>query len=99
MSAPPAADRRLRVLVVDDHDVVHWGFRLMLGEQPWVERFLSARTGQEAEDMARRYAPHVALVDLFLGGESGGVVEFGPHGDEHWRVRLTVPMPQDAQVG
>jgi hypothetical protein len=21
---------RLRVLVVDDHDVVHWGFRLML---------------------------------------------------------------------
>ena len=23
---------RLRVLVVDDHDVVHWGFRLMLGE-------------------------------------------------------------------
>ena len=32
-----------RVLVVDDHDVVHWGFRLMLGELPWVERCLSAR--------------------------------------------------------
>jgi len=29
---------RLRVLVVDDHDVVHWGFRLMLTQQPWVER-------------------------------------------------------------
>ncbi|MEA2221759.1 MAG: hypothetical protein QOH83_135, partial [Solirubrobacteraceae bacterium] len=28
---------RLRVLVVDDHDVVHWGFRLMLGELEWVE--------------------------------------------------------------
>ena len=27
---------RLRVLVVDDHDVVHWGFRLMLTQQPWV---------------------------------------------------------------
>ena len=26
-------DRRLRVLVVDDHDVVHWGFRVLLGEQ------------------------------------------------------------------
>jgi hypothetical protein len=23
-------DRPLRLLVVDDHDVVHWGFRLML---------------------------------------------------------------------
>jgi two-component system response regulator DesR len=67
-------DRRLRVLVVDDHDVVHWGFRLMLGEQPWVERFLSARTGDEAEKLARRYSPHVALVDLFLGGESGAEV-------------------------
>jgi two-component system response regulator DesR len=67
-------DRRLRVLVVDDHDVVHWGFRLMLGEQPWVERFLSARTGDEAERLARRYSPHVALVDLFLGPESGAEV-------------------------
>jgi DNA-binding NarL/FixJ family response regulator len=66
-----AQDRRLRVLVVDDHDVVHWGFRLMLGEQPWVERFLSARNGDEALQLARRYSPHVALVDLFLGQESG----------------------------
>jgi len=65
-----AADR-LRVLVVDDHDVVHWGFRLMLGELAWVQRCLSARTGDEALDLTRRYAPDVALVDLFLGEESG----------------------------
>lgn len=63
--------RRLRVLVVDDHDVVHWGFRLMLGQQPWVERCLSAHNGEEAIEICRRYEPHVALVDLFLGGESG----------------------------
>jgi DNA-binding NarL/FixJ family response regulator len=62
---------RLRVLVVDDHDVVHWGFRLMLGELDWVERCLSARSGDEALDLTRRYAPDVALVDLFLGEESG----------------------------
>ena len=65
------SDRRLRVLVVDDHDVVHWGFRLMLGEQPWVQRFLSARSTDEALGLARRYTPHVALIDLFLGQESG----------------------------
>jgi two-component system response regulator DesR len=69
-----SSDRSLRVMVVDDHDVVHWGFRLMLGEQPWVERFLSARSGDEALDLARRYEPHVALVDLFLGTESGAEV-------------------------
>ena len=62
---------RLRVLVVDDHDVVHWGFRLMLSELDWVERCLSARSGDEALDLTRRYAPDVALVDLFLGEESG----------------------------
>ncbi|WP_241004257.1 response regulator transcription factor [Conexibacter sp. SYSU D00693] len=71
MTAPVDTGRKLRVLVVDDHDVVHWGFRVMLGEQPWVERCLSARTGDEAEALARRFEPHAALVDLFVGQESG----------------------------
>ena len=67
MSAGP----KLRVLVVDDHDVVHWGFRLLLTEQPWVERCLSATTSEEALELARRYRPHVVLVDLFIGEQSG----------------------------
>jgi two-component system response regulator DesR len=66
-----APDGRKRVLVVDDHDVVHWGFRQMIGQLDWVERCLSARTGEEALELTRRYAPDVALVDLFLGQESG----------------------------
>jgi DNA-binding NarL/FixJ family response regulator len=64
-------ETKLRVLIVDDHDVVHWGFRLMLGNQPWVERCVSARTAAEAYALAARYRPHVALVDLFIGEESG----------------------------
>jgi len=67
----PDPDRALRVLIVDDHDVVHWGFRVMLSEQSWVERCLSARNGEEAEALARRHEPDVALVDLFVGDESG----------------------------
>jgi DNA-binding NarL/FixJ family response regulator len=65
---------RLTVLVVADHDVVHWGFRLMLSQRPWVARCLGARTGREALALAHRYRPHVALVDLFLGEESGAEV-------------------------
>jgi two-component system response regulator DesR len=65
------AETKLRVLIVDDHDVVHWGFRLMLGNQPWVERCISSRTAAEAYALAARYRPHVALVDLFIGEESG----------------------------
>src|SRR6476646_7337516 len=71
MAAPARSGERLRVLVVDDHDVVHWGFRVLLGEQPWVERCLAARTGEEAIALTRTFEPHVALVDLFLAGESG----------------------------
>jgi two-component system response regulator DesR len=68
------SERRLRVLVVDDHEVVHWGLRLMLGEQPWVERCLSARNAEEAAQLVARYEPHVALVDLFVGQESGAEI-------------------------
>ena len=80
MSTAPTAEaserspQRLRVLVVDDHDVVHWGFRLMLTQQAWVERCVSAHSGTEALRLAGRYRPHVALVDLFIGEESGAEV-------------------------
>ena len=73
-SVPPDRGGRLRVLVVDDHDVVHWGFRLLLSEQPWVESYLSARSSSEAVKAALSFSPHVALVDLFLGDESGAEV-------------------------
>ena len=79
-------ERRLRVLVVDDHEVVHWGLRLMLGEQPWVERCLSARNTEEALAITRRYEPHVALVDLFVGQESGAEI--------CERLREVKPAPQ-----
>jgi two-component system response regulator DesR len=85
-SAAPEDERRLRILVVDDHDVVHWGFRLMLGQMPWVERCLSARTGAEAIAVCRRYEPHVALVDLFLGDESGPEICV--------RLRAEAPAPR-----
>jgi two-component system response regulator DesR len=71
---PTVTERRLRVLVVDDHDVVHWGFRVMLGEQPWVQRCLAARSGAEALELLRTFPADVALVDLFLAGESGADV-------------------------
>ena len=56
-AAAARREERLRVLVVDDHDVVHWGFRLLLGEQPWVERCLAARTGAEALALTQPLQP------------------------------------------
>jgi DNA-binding NarL/FixJ family response regulator len=63
--------RAIRVLVVDDHDVVHWGLRMMLEHQPWVERSYSAHNAAEAIVSATRDQIDLALVDLFVGAESG----------------------------
>jgi two-component system response regulator DesR len=55
----------------------------MLGNLRWVERSLPARNGSQAIELAHRYAPQVALIDLFVGEESG------PEICE--RLHLTVP--------
>ncbi len=59
------------MLVVDDHEVVTWGLRVQLTRHAWVTRCLQATDGESALALARRYRPHVALVDLALGVESG----------------------------
>jgi DNA-binding NarL/FixJ family response regulator len=66
-----ANQRQLRVLVVDDHEVVHWGLRVLLTHEPWVQRYLATDEPDNAVELARRYEPHVALVDVFLGEGSG----------------------------
>jgi two-component system response regulator DesR len=62
---------KLSVLVVDDHAVVQWGFRLLLGRQAWMGECVAASTTEEAVKLARHGKPDVALVDLFLGERSG----------------------------
>jgi DNA-binding NarL/FixJ family response regulator len=71
MSAEATGERQLSVLVVDDHDVVHWGLRTMLERLPWVRQAWSARSGQEAFEIAGREDVDLALIDLFVGNESG----------------------------
>lgn len=62
---------RLRVLVVDDHDLVRWGLRMLLTQEPWVDRIVAADSSDAAVAMAQRFRPHVAVVDVVLGDESG----------------------------
>ena len=68
---PDGGPEEVSVLVVDDHDVVHWGFKLLLSKQPWVSSCSSASGAEEALAHLRREPVDVALVDLFLGAESG----------------------------
>jgi DNA-binding NarL/FixJ family response regulator len=64
-------DRRLRVLVVDDQEVVHWGFKTLLARRTWVEGYCAASNTGEALDLAAQERPHVALVGAVVGFDSG----------------------------
>jgi two-component system response regulator DesR len=64
-------ERPLKVLIVDDHAVVQWGFKVLLGRQRWVDRCVVASDPDEGLAIAERLQPDVALVDLFLGERSG----------------------------
>ena len=61
----------MRVLIVDDHEVVREGLRASLATDPRLEVVGTAETGQAALDVARRTLPDVALVDLRLPDMSG----------------------------
>jgi two-component system response regulator DesR len=71
MSDPDVPERRLRMLLVDDHDVVHWGLRIMLERLDWVELCVSAHTAAEAIERATAHQIDLALVDVFVGQDSG----------------------------
>lgn len=71
MTQPLAAARPVRVLVVDDHQVVHWGLQIMLSRLSWIEHVVCAHTADQALALAREHQPDVAVVDLFVGQESG----------------------------
>ena len=60
----------MRVLVVDQRDVIHFGFRQLLRGEGWVGRLVGARTPTEALARTRDHKPHVAVIGAELGGDS-----------------------------
>ena len=63
--------RRLRILLVDDHEVVRLGLKALIGRQPSSEVIGEAGTADEAVEKARVHKPDVAVMDIRLPGKSG----------------------------
>ncbi len=61
----------ITVLLVDDHSLVRKGVRGFLETQPDIVVVAEANTGREALQLADRYAPDVALIDLLMPGMDG----------------------------
>jgi DNA-binding NarL/FixJ family response regulator len=56
----------IRVLIVDDHDVVRQGVRMYLALDPELEVAGEATNGEEAVSLARQLKPDVVLMDLLM---------------------------------
>ncbi|WP_326577169.1 response regulator transcription factor [Actinacidiphila glaucinigra] len=65
------ADGPIRVLLVDDHQVVRRGLRTFLEVQPDIEVVGEAGDGEEGVDRAGELAPDVILMDVRMPGVDG----------------------------
>jgi two-component system response regulator DevR len=63
--------RDLRILLVDDHEVVRLGLKALLGRHPRFEIVGEAGTAAEALAKARVHQPDVVVMDIRLAGKSG----------------------------
>ncbi|WAB82231.1 response regulator transcription factor [Microcella daejeonensis] len=61
----------IRVLLVDDHDLVRMGFRTILESEPGIEVVGEARDGAEAVLRAAELAPDVVCMDVQMPGMDG----------------------------
>jgi DNA-binding NarL/FixJ family response regulator len=62
---------RLRILIVDDHEVVRLGLKALIERQPAMAVVAEAASAAEAMAKARAQRPDVVLMDIRLGGSSG----------------------------
>jgi len=63
--------RQLRLLIVDDHEVVRQGLVAMLGRRPNFQVVAEAGSAAESLDMARRFRPDLVVMDVRLPDGSG----------------------------
>ncbi len=61
----------LRILLVDDHEVVRVGVRALIERQPGMEVVGEAGTVREAVTQAEQLAPDVVVLDIRLPGGNG----------------------------
>src|SRR3954454_15547877 len=71
MTSPQTPEKQLRLLVVDDHEVVRQGLVAMLSRRPNFQVVAEAGTVAEAIDAAHRFQPDLVVMDVRLPDGSG----------------------------
>ncbi len=71
VASPPAARRRIRVVIVEDHALVREGTAQLLEAHADLQVVGACASAEEGSDLVARVAPDVVLVDVNLPGASG----------------------------
>jgi two-component system, NarL family, response regulator DevR len=71
VAADSSVERPLRLLVVDDHEVVRQGLVAMLARRPNFQVVAEAGTAADSIELARRFKPDLVIMDVRLPDGSG----------------------------
>lgn len=58
--------KSIRVLIVDDHEIVREGLQILLSEEPGVEVVGTAKDGGDALALIKKHKPDVVLMDIAM---------------------------------
>ena len=61
----------IRVLLVDDHEIMRRGLAVLLADEPDIELVGEAENGVAGVDLAGRLLPDVVIMDVSMPGMSG----------------------------
>ena len=92
----------VRVLLVDDHQIMREGLRALLEREPEIEIVGDAADGRRARDLVRSLAPDVVVMDVGMPGLNGieatrqvraanahvKVVALSAHGDKRYVLHM-----------
>ena len=95
----PSQNRKIRVLLVDDHAIVRQGLRMFIEMQQDMEVVGEGSNGLEAVEMAAQLNPDVILLDLMMPQMDGieatqKIMEQAPHA----RVLILTSFGEDDKV-
>jgi DNA-binding NarL/FixJ family response regulator len=89
--------KKQRVLIVDDHPVVRYGYAQLIGREPDLEVCGEAAGVAEALRLAESQLPDVAVVDITLDGENG--IELIDYIKSRWpSIKILVSSNHDEET-
>jgi DNA-binding NarL/FixJ family response regulator len=86
----------IRVLLVDDHDLVCAGYRALMKDMPGIEVVAEARNGREALDRVADHHPDLVLMDIMMP-ELNGLDATAQIVSRFPRVRVVIVSMNDTE--